>query len=296
MFLDFNAMIAQEAQANPSKTLRTYVDIKGVKHTVEHFSNDMFAIVREDGHYTTTPCNSLVMTFTLANQYGLVEEGQIVVAQAQAVVALDDEIKALEEKLAQVKAEKQAIVDAVEIKTSTMHVNGFTVDVHVHARGFTEIQVSQKVSRGCKVGFHMFTHSTVGKKDYIKLLAAIKRATSMQGLIDSLKDEGIVWFVTLSADQCGVSVSMDKDCVYVQGHDIEASYHNPINIVSVTRALDWMTDCMLGLYEDLCLDCDNTSKQDVYDLCQMAQDCGATEIIEEVEEYDDHENGWKIWE
>lgn len=199
MFLDFNAMIAQEAQANPSKTLRTYVDIKGVKHTVEHFSNDMFAIVREDGHYTTTPCNSLVMTFTLANQYGLVEEGQIVVAQAQAVVALDDEIKALEEKLAQVKAEKQAIVDAVEIKTSTMHVNGFTVDVHVHARGFTEIQVSQKVSCGCKFGFYKFTHSTVGKKDYIKLLAAIKRATSMQGLIDSLKDEGIDWFVTFSS-------------------------------------------------------------------------------------------------
>jgi hypothetical protein len=295
MFLDFNAMIAQEAQANPSKTLRTYVDIKGVKHTVEHFSNDMFAIVREDGHYTTTPCNSLVMTFTLANQYGLVEEGQIVVAQAQAVVALDDEIKALEEKLAQVKAEKQAIVDAVEIKTSTMHVNGFTVDVHVHARGLTEIQVSQKVSRGCKVGFHMFTHSTVGKKDYIKLLAAIKRATSMQGLIDSLKDEGIVWFVTLSADQCGVSVSMDKDCVYVQGHDIEASYHNPINIVSVTRALDWMTDCMLGLYEDLCLDCDNTSKQDVYDLCQMAQDCGATEVLDDQEEFSE-DDAWKRWE
>lgn len=295
MFLDFNAMIAQEAQANPSKTLRTYVDIKGVKHTVEHFSNDMFAIVREDGHYTTTPCNSLVMTFTLANQYGLVEEGQIVVAQAQAVVALDDEIKALEEKLAQVKAEKQAIVDAVEIKTSTMHVNGFTVDVHVHARGFTEIQVSQKVSRGCKFGFNKFTHSTVGKKDYIKLLAAIKRATSMQGLIDSLKDEGIDWFVTLSADQCDVSASMHKDCVYVQGHDIEASYHNPINIVSVTRALDWMTDCMLGLYEELCLDCDNTSKQDVYDLCQMAQDCGATEVLDDQEEFSE-DDAWKRWE
>jgi hypothetical protein len=295
MFLDFNAMIAQEAQANPSKTLRTYVDIKGVKHTVEHFSNDMFAIVREDGHYTTTPCNSLVMTFTLANQYGLVEEGQIVVAQAQAVVALDDEIKALEEKLAQVKAEKQAIVDAVEIKTSTMHVNGFTVDVHVHARGFTEIQVSQKVSRGCKFGFNKFTHSTVGKKDYIKLLAAIKRATSMQGLIDSLKDEGIDWFVTLSADQCDVSASMHKDCVYVQGHDIEASYHNPINIASVTHALGWMTDCMLGLYEELCLDCDNTSKQDVYDLCQMAQDCGATEVLDDQEEFSE-DDAWKRWE
>lgn len=295
MFLDFNAMIAQEAQTNPSKTLRTYVDIKGVKHTVEHFSNDMFAIVREDGHYTTTPCNSLVMTFTLANQYGLVEEGQIVVAQAQAVVALDDEIKALEEKLAQVKAEKQAIVDAVEIKTCVMHINGFKVDVHVGARGFVSIEVSQKMSHACKIGFNKFTHSTVGKKDYIKLLAAIKRATSMQGLIDSLKDDGIDWFVTLSADQCDVSVSMHKDCVYVQGHDIEASYHNPINIVSVTRALDWMSDCMLGLYEDLCLDCDDTSKQDVYDLCQMAQDCGATEIIDEQEEFSE-DDAWKRWE
>lgn len=300
MFLDFNAMLAQETQANPSKTLRTYVDVKGVKHTVEHYSNDMFALVREDGYVTIPPCASLIMILSLVDAHGLVEEGQIVVAQAQAVVALDDEIKALEEKLAQVKAEKQALVDAVEVKTGVMHINGFRVDVKVGTRGLTSIAVTQKISTAASIGFNVFLHSTVGKPKYLKLLCQIKRATSMQNLIDTIdanrekSESEIAWFVSLHHASTGILVSMHADHVYVDGYGLECRYDNPINIYSLARASQWMTDNLLGMYEDL-IDCE-TSKQDVYDLCEQALACGCTEPPEEDGYEFSEDDAWKRWE
>lgn len=298
MFIDFDAIIAQENQTAKLETVRTYVDAKGRKYFVRYTdeNNGSFHVVREDGYYVVPMAYDAHTCFLLCDANGLVEESKVVVAQAQAVAAIDDEIKVLEEKLAQMKAEKQAIVDAVEIKSAECKIGIFHVEIAVGTRHFTTIEVSSSEGR-LLTGFTRVSHAIVGKTEILRLLTQIAKASSMSSLIDTINanrsaGESLVdWNVRLEDDE--FTVALHRTGFYAQGLGIDEQYDAPADIKTLGEATRWFEKNLMPTWIAYRQSCD---VDQAHTLCQIALDCGCTQYQDE-DEYEFSENdAWKRWE
>jgi len=295
--IDFNALIAQAKETHPTTLVRTYVDKAGRKYNVELHLEGVYSVVRQDDGFMYVPvAYSVQMCFLLCESQGMVEDKPVVVAQAETVATIDDEIKVLEEKLATLKAEKQATIDAVEIKTSTMDINGYTVDTTVSNNGVTIVDITKSFGvRGSCQGVQIFLNAISEKTKYLDMVRIIRNATDIQDLVDSMKaiqpNADKLWFVSLSTDTFKMSV---YSCgVYGDGFNHGYQYDLPEGkLKTLTQAREWVQENMLCAWESFL---ESGDKGDALDLMQIALDCGCTELVDEGEPFDE-KDAWRIWE
>lgn len=296
--IDFNALIAQAQETHPTTLVRTYVDKTGRKYNVELHTEGVYSVVRQDDGFMYVPvAYSASMCFLLCESQGLVEEKPVVVAQAETVATIDDEIKVLEEKLASLKAEKQATIDAVEIKSGEMDINGYTVETKVSRNGVTWVSISKPFGGllGSSQGMSVFLNAITEKTKFLDMVRIIRSATDTQDLVDRMgaiqQNSENLWFVSLSNDQ--YSVSVHADSVSGCGFDTQDEYNAPEGqLTNLTQAREWIQENMAEMWVEFLA---SGSKEDAFTLMQIAVDCGCTEI--ESDEYEfSEDDAWKIWE
>ena len=307
-FFDHLSLAINAAKITVS-VVRQYTDKLGRTYSVNlHSDTGTYSCSRDcDGFLVVPVCESLSCVYLLCDANGLTQvkaqeeavveaveveaveveavEAPAVVSEIKAVESIDAQIEALQAQIIALQAEKDEInasIDAQIAQGFNTTINGLSVFVQTHrtvnrfiikdASGIQTIQVSS-------------TNKAVSRQ----IIKTIELHNQISDLGEVLETE-FGAFICCELESADVSVAVFKDTVAVGGK-CQTEMSGAKQFKNLSEMIVW-TDKYLTLAFNFLKDEGTLTAEDMVDLCL---DAGCT-LFEEVEEYDDHENGWKIWE
>ena len=307
-FFDHLSLAINAAKITVS-VVRQYTDKLGRTYSVNlHSDTGTYSCSRDcDGFLVVPVCESLSCVYLLCDANGLTQvkaqeeavveaveveaveveavEAPAVVSEIKAVESIDAQIEALQAQIIALQAEKDEInasIDAQIAQGFNTTINGMSVFVQTHrtvnrfiikdASGIQTIQVSS-------------TNKAVSRQ----IIKTIELHNQISDLGEVLETE-FGAFICCELESADVSVAVFKDTVAVGGK-CQTEMSGAKQFKNLSEMIVW-TDKYLTLAFNFLKDEGTLTAEDMVDLCL---DAGCT-LFEEVEEYDDHENGWKIWE
>lgn len=307
-FFDHLSLAINAAKITVS-VVRQYTDKLGRTYSVNlHSDTGTYSCSRDcDGFLVVPVCESLSCVYLLCDANGLTQvkaqeeavveaveveaveveavEAPAVVSEIKAVESIDAQIAELQAQIIALQAEKDEInasIDAQIAQGFNTTINGLSVFVQTHrtvnrfiikdASGIQTIQVSS-------------TNKAVSRQ----IIKTIELHNQISDLGEVLETE-FGAFICCELESADVSVAVFKDTVAVGGK-CQTEMSGAKQFKNLSEMIVW-TDKYLTLAFNFLKEEGTLTAEDMVDLCL---DAGCT-LFEEVEEYDDHENGWKIWE
>ena len=307
-FFDHLSLAINAAKITVS-VVRQYTDKLGRTYSVNlHSDTGTYSCSRDcDGFLVVPVCESLSCVYLLCDANGLTQvkaqeeavveaveveaveveavEAPAVVSEIKAVESIDAQIEALQAQIIALQAEKDEInasIDAQIAQGFNTTINGLSVFVQTHrtvnrfiikdASGIQTIQVSS-------------TNKAVSRQ----IIKTIELHNQISDLGEVLETE-FGAFICCELESADVSVAVFKDTVAVGGK-CQTEMSGAKQFKNLSEMIVW-TDKYLTLAFNFLKDEGTLTAEDMVEICL---DAGCT-LFEEVEEYDDHENGWKIWE
>lgn len=294
-FLD-NLEIAINAAKATVSTIKTYTDKLGRTYSVNHHTDrDSYSCSRDcDGFYIIPACDSLVCVIYLCDLNGLTEvkaqeeavveapvvvEAPAIVAQIVAVDSIDAQIEELQARLIALQTEKDEINAAIDSQIAQgldTIINGHNVKLVSTINKINVLNIWNGMQN-----IRIISGSRLVVREVIK---AMSQESNFSVLGDTLKDKyGASLFCDMGDENLSLLVCQNEISIFHNGCETALTHAQKLS------SLDEMTTWIKTWIVDF-QDCDF---DDILDMCISG---GAEMVHDEVEEYDDHENGWKIWE
>jgi len=291
--------------------VRQYTDKLGRTYSVNlHSDTGTYSCSRDcDGFLVVPVCESLSCVYLLCDANGLTEvkaqeeveavevesvveapvavevEAPAVVSEIKAVESIDAQIEALQAQIIALQAEKDEInasIDAQIAQGFNTTINGMSVFVQTHRT------VNRFIIKDAS-GIQTIQVSSTNKATTRQIMKTIEMHNQISDLGTVLETEFDA-FICCELESADVSVAVFKDTVAVGGK-FQTEMSGAKAFKTLSEMIVW-TDKYLTLAFNFLKEEGTLTAEDMVDLCL---DAGCT-LFEEVEEYDDHENGWKIWE
>ncbi len=290
-------------------TVKTYTDRLGRTYSVNlHSDTGTYSCSRDcDGFYVVPVCESLSCVYLLCDANGLVEvkaqeeavvesvveavevesvvEAPAVVSEIKAVESIDAQIAELQAQIIALQAEKDEInasIDAQIAQGFETEINGLSVFVQTHRT------VNRFIIKDAS-GIQTIQVSSTNKAETRQIMKIIEMHNQISDLGEVL-EQNFGAFICCELESADVSVAVFKDTVAVGGK-CQTEMSGAKQFKTLSEMIVW-TDKYLTLAFNFLKDEGTLTAEDMVEICL---DAGCTEF-DEVEEYDDHENGWKLWE
>jgi hypothetical protein len=311
-FFDHLNLAIQAAKITVS-TVKTYTDRLGRTYSVNlHSDTGTYSCSRDcDGFYVVPVCESLSCVYLLCDANGLTEvkaqeeavveaveveapvavevesvvEAPAVVSEIKAVESIDAQIEALQAQIIALQAEKDEInasIDAQIAQGFNTTINGMSVFVQTHRT------VNRFIIKDAS-GIQTIQVSSTNKATTRQIFKTIEMHNQISDLGTVLETEFDA-FICCELESADVCVAVFKDTVAVGGK-FQTEMSGAKQFKNLSEMIVW-TDKYLTLAFNFLKEEGTLTAEDMVDLCL---DAGCTEF-DDVEEYDDHENGWKLWE
>ncbi len=307
-FFDHLNLAIQAAKITVS-VVRQYTDKLGRTYSVNlHADTNTYSCSRDcDGFLVVPVCESLSCVYLLCDANGLVEvkaqeeavaeaveveaveapvvEAPVVVAEIKAVESIDAQIEALQAQIIALQAEKDEInasIDAQIAQGFNTTINGMSVFVQTHRT------VNRFIIKDAS-GIQTIQVSSTNKAETRQIIKTIELHNQISDLGEVL-EQNFGAFICCELESADVSVAVFKDTVAVGGK-FQTEMSGAKQFKNLSEMIVW-TDKYLTLAFNFLKEEGTLTVEDMVEICL---DAGCTEF-DEVEEYDDHENGWKIWE
>ena len=307
-FFDHLSLAINAAKITVS-VVRQYTDKLGRTYSVNlHSDTGTYSCSRDcDGFLVVPVCESLSCVYLLCDANGLTQvkaqeeavveaveveaveveavEAPAVVSEIKAVESIDAQIEALQAQIIALQAEKDEInasIDAQIAQGFNTTINGMSVFVQTHRT------VNRFIIKDAS-GIQTIQVSSTNKATTRQIMKTIEMHNQISDLGTVLETE-FGAFICCELESADVSVAVFKDTVAVGGK-CQTEMSGAKQFKNLSEMIVW-TDKYLTLAFNFLKEEGTLTAEDMVDLCL---DAGCT-LFEEVEEYDDHENGWKIWE
>ena len=307
-FFDHLSLAINAAKITVS-VVRQYTDKLGRTYSVNlHSDTGTYSCSRDcDGFLVVPVCESLSCVYLLCDANGLTQvkaqeeavveaveveaveveavEAPAVVSEIKAVESIDAQIAELQAQIIALQAEKDEInasIDAQIAQGFNTTINGMSVFVQTHRT------VNRFIIKDAS-GIQTIQVSSTNKATTRQIMKTIEMHNQISDLGTVLETE-FGAFICCELESADVSVAVFKDTVAVGGK-CQTEMSGAKQFKNLSEMIVW-TDKYLTLAFNFLKDEGTLTAEDMVDLCL---DAGCT-LFEEVEEYDDHENGWKIWE
>jgi hypothetical protein len=307
-FFDHLSLAIQAAKITVS-TVKTYTDKLGRTYSVNlHSDTGTYSCSRDcDGFFVVPVCESLSCVYLLCDANGLTEvkaqeeavveaveveaveavevEAPAVVSEIKAVESIDAQIEALQAQIIALQAEKDEInasIDAQIAQGFNTTINGMSVFVQTHRT------VNRFIIKDAS-GIQTIQVSSTTKAESRQIIKTIELHNQISDL-GTVLEQTFGAFIFCELESADVSVAVFKDTVAVGGK-FQTEMSGAKQFKNLSEMIVW-TDKYLTLAFNFLKEEGTLTAEDMVEICL---DAGCT-LFEEVEEYDDHENGWKIWE
>ena len=309
-FFDHLNLAIQAAKITVS-TVKTYTDRLGRTYSVNlHSDTGTYSCSRDcDGFYVVPVCESLSCVYLLCDANGLTEvkaqeeavveaveveapvveavevEAPVVVSEIKAVESIDAQIAELQAQIIALQAEKDEInasIDAQIAQGFNTTINGLSVFVQTHRT------VNRFIIKDAS-GIQTIQVSSTNKATTRQIMKTIELHNQISDLGEVL-EQNFGAFICCELESADVSVAVFKDTVAVGGK-FQTEMSGAKAFKTLSEMIVW-TDKYLTLAFNFLKEEGTLTAEDMVEICL---DAGCT-LFDEVEEYDDHENGWKIWE
>ena len=307
-FFDHLSLAINAAKITVS-VVRQYTDKLGRTYSVNlHSDTGTYSCSRDcDGFFVVPVCESLSCVYLLCDANGLTEvkaqeeavveaveveaveveavEAPAVVSEIKAVESIDAQIAELQAQIIALQAEKDEInasIDAQIAQGFNTTINGMSVFVQTHRT------VNRFIIKDAS-GIQTIQVSSTNKAETRQIMKTIEMHNQISDLGTVLETE-FGAFICCELESADVSVAVFKHTVAVGGK-CQTEMSGAKAFKTLSEMIVW-TDKYLTLAFNFLKEEGTLTAEDMVDLCL---DAGCT-LFEEVEEYDDHENGWKIWE
>ena len=299
-FFDHLNLAIQAAKITVS-TVKTYTDRLGRTYSVNlHSDTGTYSCSRDcDGFYVVPVCESLSCVYLLCDANGLTEvkaqeeavveavevEAPVVVSEIKAVESIDAQIAELQAQIIALQAEKDEInasIDAQIAQGFNTTINGLSVFVQTHRT------VNRFIIKDAS-GIQTIQVSSTNKATTRQIMKTIELHNQISDLGEVL-EQNFGAFICCELESADVSVAVFKDTVAVCGK-FQTEMSGAKAFKTLSEMIVW-TDKYLTLAFNFLKEEGTLTAEDMVEICL---DAGCT-LFDEVEEYDDHENGWKIWE
>ena len=308
-FFDHLNLAIQAAKITVS-TVKTYTDKLGRTYSVNlHADTNTYSCSRDcDGFLVVPVCESLSCVYLLCDANGLVEvkaqeeavveaveveavevesvvEAPVVVSEIKAVESIDAQIAELQAQIIALQTEKDEInasIDAQIAQGFETEINGLSVFVQTHRT------VNRFIIKDAS-GIQTIQVSSTNKAETRQIIKTIELHNQISDLGEVL-EQNFGAFICCELESADVSVAVFKDTVAVGGK-FQTEMSGAKAFKNLSEMIVW-TDKYLTLAFNFLKEEGTLTAEDMVEICL---DAGCTEF-DEVEEYDDHENGWKIWE
>lgn len=308
-FFDHLSLAINAAKITVS-VVRQYTDKLGRTYSVNlHSDTGTYSCSRDcDGFLVVPVCESLSCVYLLCDANGLVEvkaqeeavveaveveavevesvvEAPAVVSEIKAVESIDAQIAELQAQIIALQAEKDEInasIDAQIAQGFETEINGMSVFVQTHRT------VNRFIIKDAS-GIQTIQVSSTNKATTRQIMKTIELHNQISDL-GTVLEQNFGAFICCELESTDVSVAVFKDTVAVGGK-FQTEMSGAKQFKNLSEMIVW-TDKYLTLAFNFLKEEGTLTAEDMVDLCL---DAGCT-LFDEVEEYDDHENGWKIWE
>jgi hypothetical protein len=306
-FFDHLSLAINAAKITVS-VVRQYTDKLGRTYSVNlHSDTGTYSCSRDcDGFLVVPVCESLSCVYLLCDANGLVEvkaqeeapvaqeeavaeapvvEAPAVVSEIKAVESIDAQIAELQAQIIALQAEKDEInasIDAQIAQGFETEINGLSVFVQTHRT------VNRFIIKDAS-GIQTIQVSSTNKAETRQIIKTIELHNQISDLGEVL-EQNFGAFICCELESADVCVAVFKDTVAVGGK-FQTEMSGAKQFKNLSEMIVW-TDKYLTLAFNFLKEEGTLTAEDMVDLCL---DAGCTEF-DDVEEYDDHENGWKLWE
>jgi hypothetical protein len=305
-FFDHLSLAINAAKITVS-VVRQYTDKLGRTYSVNlHSDTGTYSCSRDcDGFLVVPVCESLSCVYLLCDANGLTQvkaqeeveaveveaveveavEAPAVVSEIKAVESIDAQIAELQAQIIALQAEKDEInasIDAQIAQGFETEINGMSVFVQTHRT------VNRFIIKDAS-GIQTIQVSSTNKATTRQIMKTIEMHNQISDL-GTVLEQNFDAFICCELESADVSVAVFKDTVAVGGK-FQTEMSGAKQFKNLSEMIVW-TDKYLTLAFNFLKDEGTLTAEDMVDLCL---DAGCT-LFDEVEEYDDHENGWKIWE
>ena len=315
-FFDHLSLAINAAKITVS-VVRQYTDKLGRTYSVNlHSDTGTYSCSRDcDGFLVVPVCESLSCVYLLCDANGLTQvkaqeeavveaveveapvaveveaveveavEAPVVVSEIKAVESIDAQIEALQAQIIALQAEKDEInasIDAQIAQGFNTTINGMSVFVQTHRT------VNRFIIKDAS-GIQTIQVSSTNKAETRQIMKTIEMHNQISDL-GTVLEQNFGAFICCELESADVSVAVFKDTVAVGGK-FQTEMSGAKQFKTLSEMIVW-TDKYLTLAFNFLKDEGTLTAEDMVEICL---DAGCTEF-DEVEEYDDHENGWKLWE